>query len=640
MLTYRRDIDGLRAVAILSVVLFHAGLGVTGGYVGVDVFFASSGFLITSLIIKDLRSGTFSLWDFWERRARRILPALTVMVATVLVVGSIVLLPEHLEDLGKQVLALLGFSANLWFWRETGYFGAAAEQQPLLHTWSLSLEEQFYLFIPLLLIGLFRIRRAGWCAPLLALGVVASLALAIILVPRIPKASFFLLPTRAWELAAGGLLAFAGPVARRGLREVMGWSGLAAIAVAAGWYSQDTRFPGLAALPPVLGAVLLIWSGIPDAGGSPRSSAHRLLGWAPLVALGLLSYSLYLWHWPLLALRRYLGLGLDSHALSGALVVVALGFAWLSLRFVERPFRGRRSGQSPRRTFALAALAGVALALQATTVWGSGGFPQRLSAEALMFAGGAAANPYDRLMRREDIPQNLTTVGDPAATRRIFVWGDSHAMAVLPAIDAACKQAGIRAEAATASATAPVLGWYFVHHFGLSERAPAYNQAVLDHIRAAAATAPIERVILVARWRAYTQADADGRFAAALKRTIDDLRACGCQVTILREVPSLPKNVPQSTALKEMFGWDALGVSFTAAEHRHDVTPQDTIFASLTGTAGLDFLDPLPALCDSSGLVQVADSDGVFFRDSNHLSVRGSLRLVPAFLALLATPAR
>ena len=277
-IAYRPDIDGLRAIAVLGVVFFHAGLGFPGGYAGVDVFFVISGFLITSLILKELRQGTFSLLGFWERRARRILPALTVVVVAILIAGWFFLLPADYEVLGKQIVALAALSSNIKFWWETGYFATSAEEKPLLHTWSLSLEEQFYLLIPLLLWFLFRLRKSSWVAPVLFLGAIASFTLSVIGSYRAPSATFFLLPTRAWELAAGSLLAFVQPIPQPRLRTLIAWLGLAAILGPLFFYAPGIRFPGLTALPPVAGAALLIWSGLrpPSSDLRPPSSVLRL----------------------------------------------------------------------------------------------------------------------------------------------------------------------------------------------------------------------------------------------------------------------------------------------------------------------------------------------------------------------------
>jgi peptidoglycan/LPS O-acetylase OafA/YrhL len=260
---YRPEIDGLRAIAVMAVVLFHAGLGVTGGFIGVDVFFVISGFLITSLIFKDLEAGKFSFTNFWERRARRIIPASVAMVFAVLIAGWFLLLPSDYAALGKSAAMHAAFAANFYFWRSTNYFSGPADELPLLHTWSLAVEEQFYLFVPLLLAGLFRLPKLRSRRVLLLLfgiGFVISLALSIIAVPRMPAAAFYLLPTRAWELLAGSIIAILPTVSlSRPLRELLCWTGFALILIPCFLYTKQTPFPGLAALPPCLGTALFIW---------------------------------------------------------------------------------------------------------------------------------------------------------------------------------------------------------------------------------------------------------------------------------------------------------------------------------------------------------------------------------------------
>jgi peptidoglycan/LPS O-acetylase OafA/YrhL len=360
-LTYRPDIDGSRALAVLGVVLFHAGFGIPGGYVGVDVFFAISGFLITSLILRDLKLGTFSILDLWERWARRILPALAVVTAFTLIVGYFLLLPADYRALGTGIIALAAFSSNIKFWLETGYFQPAADQKPLLHTWSLSLEEQFYLLIPVLLWVIFRQGKGQWVLRLLIAGGLASLALSFYGSYRAPSATFFLLPTRAWELAAGSVLAYALPIASGRIRSGMVWLGLIGIVIPFAFYNVHTRFPGLSAVPPVAGTALLIWSGMRHSIEHKTSLVHRVLQTRLLVWIGLLSYSLYLWHWPLLAFYRYFGVYQSSVAICALLILASLLLAWLSLRFVEQPFRGRYLISKRRSVFPLSAAAIIAL---------------------------------------------------------------------------------------------------------------------------------------------------------------------------------------------------------------------------------------------------------------------------------------
>ena len=287
--SYRRDIDGLRALAVLPVLLFHAKLGCPGGFVGVDVFFVISGFLISSLILKELDDGTFSLITFWERRIRRILPALTVVVLTCLVAGWILYLPEDFEMLGKSVIAQATLLSNVFFYRQGlvggGYFAAASDTKTLLHTWSLAVEEQFYLLFPLLLLFLARYRRL-FLAPTIAGLVVVSLVLSIVGSYSYPQATFYLLPARAWELLLGSLLTLMrGRFALGGLlRETAGWFGISLVGYAMLFYGVDTRFPGAAAISPCLGAALIIFSS-----ESRLSFVGRILSIKPVVFVGLIS---------------------------------------------------------------------------------------------------------------------------------------------------------------------------------------------------------------------------------------------------------------------------------------------------------------------------------------------------------------
>ncbi len=355
-LTYRPEIDGLRAVAILPVVLYHAGIaGFPGGFVGVDVFFVISGYLITSIILAERRAGRFSLVNFYARRIRRILPALFVMMAACYPLAFVLLGPSAMAEFAGSVTAATVFVANLFFYDISGYFATAAEVKPLLHTWSLAVEEQFYLVFPALVLLTWRM-GARRQAVLLAVLALASLALAQwdITQGKADRA-FFMLQTRLWELMAGALAAFwlsspRGQALRAGGRLRHGaLLGLALILFAVIAYDGETRFPGLAALPPVLGAALVIVC------ATPRCLAGRVLGLRPVVFVGLVSYSFYLWHVPLLVFTR-IGTGREDAALMLGVCALAFGLSCLSWRYVERPIR-RMHALPARRLFGTAAVA-------------------------------------------------------------------------------------------------------------------------------------------------------------------------------------------------------------------------------------------------------------------------------------------
>jgi len=375
---YRPDVDGLRTIAVTAVVIYHAFPGsLTGGYVGVDVFFVVSGFLITSVIVDDLERGRFSIVDYYGRRARRILPALIVMVLAGLAVGAIILFPGDFQDLARSTAATALFLSNVWFWLDRqDYFADAVEFAPLLHTWSLAVEEQFYIVAPLLLA---LVLRHGRGPAIVAMSAICAAALALSAATSAGSHGFaFYLPlTRAYELGLGALLALV-PASRlslpRSAREAAAASGLAMIIVAVFAFDGATVFPGVAALLPCVGTALVI-----AAGSQGQTVVGGLLSLGPLVFVGLVSYSWYLWHWPVLAFTR-VHLGTVDLPPSVALSAVAgsFGLAVLSWRFVEQPFRRRRGVIAPGTGAFAASAAGIAaLVAAAAMVELGGGLPQR-----------------------------------------------------------------------------------------------------------------------------------------------------------------------------------------------------------------------------------------------------------------------
>ncbi|OGQ25213.1 MAG: hypothetical protein A2138_06185 [Deltaproteobacteria bacterium RBG_16_71_12] len=359
-MTYRADIDGLRAIAVLSVLLFHAQVaGTGGGFVGVDVFFVISGFLITGIVSNEIDQGRFSIARFYQRRVLRIFPALFAVVAVTCVAAAVVLLPVAFRDYGQSVVATTLFSSNLLFWRESGYFEGAAHTKPLLHTWSLSVEEQFYLVLPPLLLAIKRFLSGRYASWLLAIAAL-SLALAVDAVRREPMLAFYLVPHRAWELLLGSLLAVSGRrrIDDPRLRTALALAGLCLILGSVCCYDETTPFPGVAAIPPCLGALLIIATG-----REGPTFVHRLLQLRPLVVVGEISYSLYLWHWPIIVFVR--SWRPELHRTEQALVIVgSLALSYLSWRFVEQPFRTARARAHVRRTFAVAGcVMGAALVL-------------------------------------------------------------------------------------------------------------------------------------------------------------------------------------------------------------------------------------------------------------------------------------
>lgn len=670
---HRAEIDGLRAVAVVPVVLFHAGLGCSGGYVGVDVFFVISGYLITALLGQAFVRGEFSLGEFWQRRVRRIVPALVAMLAATLVAGWCLLLPDDLLRLGRATLAQGLLISNFHFWQKSGYFDAPAESSPLLHTWSLAVEEQFYLLLPLVLLVAL---RGGVSRLRVVLGAlwVGSLGLSWVGVSRFPTATFYLLPARAWELLLGSCLAVLpgawgrGPVSEadspspagenpRGgvvgivFRELVSAAGLLAIGWTVWQYDRQTVFPGPAALWPTGGTAAVIW-----ANSGRLTWTGRLLALRPLVFLGQISYSWYLWHWPPLVYARYWSQGELALSHKLGLVCGSLVLAVLSWRLIETPFRQRVYLPTAGRLWTGAGLAWGVLTLAGGVYVLGKGWPARLPPQVLAFHQARHDRAFLHNVSLAEAQAGRWIelgTGDRSRRPEVLVWGDSHAMAVLPAVDAICRRHGLRGVAATYSATAPVLGWVSPSPHGLGDNTAAFHAAVLEYVR----QQQIPQVWLVARWSWYLSAAQGQRegdqvlheFSARIQATVAALRSTGARVTLLKEVPCHPHDVPTALAKAAWRGDNLEQVALRLAEHRQQTAEVERLWQSWSERDGdgVAVVDPLPWFLDDQGRCVVQREGRALYRDEHHLSVYGAQCLepwlaphvVPTFAQRESTPA-
>lgn len=645
---YRPEIDGLRALAILPVVLFHyRAPGFAGGFVGVDVFFVISGYLITSLIQHEMDQGTFSLARFYERRVRRIFPALFAMLAVVSLAAVIYFFPVDLVHYAQSLFATAVFAANFEFWREAGYFDVAANQKPLLHLWSIAVEEQFYLLYPALLLLL---RRASPRQRIAAIACVflASFGLSAWGVGAAKVASFYLLPMRAWELMVGALLALgAVPKLKSALAsDALALLGLILIAGSVLGFTPQTPFPGFAALAPCLGAALVIYAAQPD-----RTIAGKVLAARPLVFIGVISYSLYLWHWPVFVFATYIGFREPSGM--GSVMLIALSFvlAVISWRYVEQPLRRPLPGAPRRAPFAAASVVAALTAASAALAASTDGLPQRLR-PALQRILAEQDDHEPRIARcfgltSDDVRKGrLCRIGARGVAPSFLLWGDSHADAILPAVAEAAAHAGRAGLFAGGEACPPLQG--------VTTPMPdcrAFNDAV-----AALAKRPdITEIILESRWAKYaegttygyepkgrvvlrdnscrTAADNHAVFLRGLERTVSNLKQEGKKVVIVASIPEIGWPVPAvlaRRALAENADGADPGVGAYLDRQRFVL---DT-FASLRQRYGSTVLYPHKVLC-RTGTCEVALNGVPLYRDEHHLSVKGARQLVPLFAGAL-----
>jgi peptidoglycan/LPS O-acetylase OafA/YrhL len=630
---YRPEIDGLRCVAVMSVVFYHAGLAlVPGGFVGVDMFFVISGYLITSIIQSEIGEGRFSLFAFYERRIRRIFPALFAMLAFCIPFAWWLLPPVQLTQFSQSVVATTAFASNVLFRLNTGYFSTDAGSIPLLHTWSLAVEEQFYIGFPVLLLLIHKIRRVSLSA-VLASGVAGSLAYCLYKQPLEPMGAFFLMPSRAWELAAGGLLAIlpwrfgARADSARLILELIGF---AMIVFALTTYSATTPSPGIPTLLPVFGTALIL---LASNGGGPIGG---LLASRPFVGIGLISYSVYLWHQPLFALAQAWNMAHVSRLASWILVAVTLLLGWASWRIIELPFRAR--GRFSRRQVYSFALGGSAIIAAAGFAgYALNGVPQRYSESVLALAATTRPSPARTACHGEGLnyrpPENACRYFGRSITWAVL--GDSHAIETGVALAEHLKRRDIGLVQLSASGCQPALRYevpnpgcsqWFRGSFGWLER-----------------SREIQNVLLIFRHSQYLFGNSTGTegFAPAFLTTrsphaareaywmdfeliVQRLVASGKHVYVALPLPELPATIDRyiyrqqgNAAVIPVRDYEARNAFFLARIGRLNVIPNVTI------------LDPRDAVCEG-GVCNAIIGNEAMYLDDNHFSMPAARRFIAA----------
>lgn len=637
---YRPEIDGLRAVAVIPVVFYHAGFaGFGSGFLGVDVFFVISGYLITRLIDAEIQRGDFSVVRFYERRVRRILPALYFVIAVSAVFAWLWLFPHELQNFARSVVAVALFGSNFYFNQEINYFTSDVDLWPLIHTWSLAVEEQFYAAFPFVLLLLRR------CSPKHTLAGVAVLSALSLLWAQWtsqadPQSDFYLPQFRAWELGAGALVALAAPE-RFAIDRRLRWSlaGCGAVLLLCSFaFAPRDLTPSLRSLGPVGGAALLIAFSTPD------NAWGRILAAKPLVAIGLVSYSAYLWHQPLFAFARF---RFDADQASPAMLllcVASFALAYASWRFVERPFRDRRR-LSRRSVFIAALVGGVALIVAGRIAVVEHGFPKRAPAytsplylSSSDYVGayrGACLDVAD--LRPVDLALNRACrLGLSDAPLDFALIGDSHAAALADGFDLAAKRAGRSGILISSNACLPILGVssYYARTRAICRR---QHDSLLNIVRAL----DIKLVVMHARWEALderleiddedpvrvaTREDLKTRLSGAVSALAD----AGAKVEILTSTPHANASVPD---LLRRNARDHSNVDGTSdfGQFLYENRTAFVLFSDPEATRGAKVTNLYPFFCDqrADGRCKVVDGQQPLFFDKDHLSLYGSTALSP-----------
>jgi peptidoglycan/LPS O-acetylase OafA/YrhL len=617
---YRPDVDGLRAIAVMLVLHFHAfPAAMPGGFVGVDVFFVISGFLITGIIARELERGRFSLLTFYVRRVRRIFPALLAVLIAVLVLGWLWMLPAALAQLGVDVFASGAFAANIALLLQSGYFDIESAKKPLLHLWSLGIEEQFYLAWPLILMLAAHL-RLSIAAVASTLGV-ASFILNVALIGSHPVAAFYLPFTRAFELLLGAVLACSWDRVNQGNRvsDTRAWTGATMIAAAAAFLDGHSAFPGWWAILPVVGTALLI--------SAPGAWICRVvLASPPLVWIGLISYPLYLWHWPLLvfgATIKYAPLTLLEREL---VLIVSVLLAWATYRFIEKPIRFGRP--SPRRLAGLCAGMVLVAAAGGVIIWGAG-FDFRLPPEIRAMASVPTQSQRWRVHEcMLDISIETTFAADCAERDRrplVLVWGDSTAGALLPGLRKAQETRDFGIAQFTSSSCIPALN----ADIPGTPNCRGMNHKVFGLVR----DLQPEIVLLHGTWEKHL--DNVAETVAALKR---QTRA---RVVVLGPLPFWRRSVPNEVMRYYMLH-HTLVPTRLAGVARSD-SQYDNLMREKLGPLGAEFMSAREEMCNAKGcLIRIGDSaDDIIISDQAHLTEKGSEFLIGAIIdRVLTSPAR
>jgi len=642
---YRSDIDGLRALAVVPVILFHANITCPGGFIGVDIFFVISGYLITGIIERDVSDGRFSIIDFYNRRIRRIFPAMFAMMTVSTLIALLTLPPNQLKDLGKSILATAAFCANILDYRHSGYFDTSSQYDPLLHMWTLSVEEQFYVFWPLMLWTLGFLSLSKYKIRAIGVILISSLALSVYWINNNPNAAFYLLPSRAWELALGSALAIMQVQKllqhpSRIAADACSLIGLAMVVASIVAYDSATPFPGIAALLPCLGALVIIYSST-----ATLSAGGQLLSFRPIVFTGAISYSLYLWHWPILVFARLIINRELTYSERILLIILTFIVAWISYIFIETPFRGGRFARVSRFVWIggglVSALSFVAIG---AIVYVTDGVAVRSPSVALWVAKesieGDTFQQSSCLARGRELPEiRGCLLGAPSPTLDYdgVLWGDSHATQFAPAIEDIGKQLGLTIREITKAGCAPVPGVKFLPIAEMRLECPTFNDAASREVLN---NKHIKFVIMAARWDSMVNGNilltVDGSrptinnsrnlLITRLRDIIGSLIESGKKVILISQVPLPGQNIIDCIARARFNHADEAICQNTSTSDRLQIerNVDEMLSSAVNGMHDTQIVFPYKQLCQD-GACKLCIGGRLLYMDDTHLSAAGAL---------------
>lgn len=656
---YRPEIDGLRALAVMPVLFFHAGFSlVSGGYIGVDIFFVISGYLITSIIQREINANQFSIINFYERRARRILPALLLVCLTCIPFAYFWMLPFELKSFFDSIISINLFISNVLFWRESEYFSAAAELKPLLHTWSLSVEEQFYVFFPVFLLILSRFKHLITFIAVLIISLL-SLALADFATTHFNTANFYLLPTRIWELGIGALLAISSSYwikSNSNTAQIGSIIGFIGIIFSIFYFDDSTPFPGLWALIPVLSTALIIMY------AKPNNFVGKLLSQKVIVGIGLISYSTYLWHQPLFAFTRIRMENAPSSLIYLALILLALLLGYLTWRFIETPFRNKDQINRKQIFTSAAIFISFLIGISLIGHMKSGIFNeiQAIAAEKQVLRKDY--NPKAPECHGGDhfyVPPEKACTYNPNLKPKFAIWGDSHALGLAHILADQLKPYQYDLMHFTYSACPPTVGIYKANE--PASQCSRYNDEVLKYLNN---NKTIDTIVMHARWPFYLEGSrfnnqeggveygnsdfilpTDNKnilissnpkirheiIGKKYRKTIESLLAHNKKVILIYSVPEAGWNVPIKLARDFIFGRKEnfpLSTSFKVFKER--AKNADTQLDMLGSNDNLVKIHPSKIFCNTiikdRCINQTKDGTPLYF-DSHHLNRFGARQL-------------